>query len=105
MHSSAPEPAAQRFIERCTSGCDPAITGQQLSAGDRGQVSLEHDKMINRLAHYVFLICSQVRFSLARVKQRCLLNPPVLLGYRRQQNGTPNRDAVRIQMSIVRLRI
>ena len=26
--------------------------------------------MINRLAQYLFLICSQVRFGLARVKQR-----------------------------------
>ena len=70
MHPSAPETAAQRLIEHGISGCDPPIAGQQFPTGNCSQVPLEHDKVINRLAHYLFPLCSQVGFGLARVKQR-----------------------------------
>ena len=89
MHSPAPEPATQRFIERGAAGCDPAIAGQQLPSGNRGQVSLEHGKVINRLAHCLFLICSQVRLRLSRVKQR--LMPPHRFPFTQQKSKTAPR--------------
>jgi anti-anti-sigma factor len=50
-------------------GGDPPVRRQQPAAGNRGQIPPKHGKMINRLAHHMFLICSQVRLDLSRVKR------------------------------------
>ena len=63
MHPPARQAAAKRRIERRMPGGDPLVRGQQPSPGNRGQIPPEHGKMINRLAHHLFLICSQVRFA------------------------------------------
>ena len=69
MHPSAGEPAAQCTIENRMSGGGPLVCGQQPASGNGGQILPEHGKMINRLAQCLFLICSQLRFDRARVKQ------------------------------------
>jgi hypothetical protein len=69
MHPPARKAAAERCVERGVSGRDPFVVGQQSAPGNRGQISPEHGKMINRLAHYLFLICSQLRLGPSRVKR------------------------------------
>ena len=69
MHPPARKAAAERCVECEVSGRDPIVAGQQPYPGNRGQISPEHGKMINRLAHHLFLICSVVRLGLFRVKR------------------------------------
>jgi hypothetical protein len=68
MYPAARQAAPERSVKGLMSSADPPGRGQQPAPGNRGQIPPEHGKMINRLAHHLFLICSQVRFGLPRVK-------------------------------------
>ena len=67
MNSSARQASVKHIIKRWVTGAYP-LPGQPPATGNRSQFRLQHDKMINRLAHLLFLICSQVRFVVRRVK-------------------------------------
>jgi len=69
MHPPARQPTAQRGVERLIAGGEAHRVRQALATGNPGKLPPEHGKMINRLAHYLFLICSQVRFGPQRVKR------------------------------------
>jgi hypothetical protein len=68
VNPSARQAAAERGIDSHVSGRDPPVGGQQPATGNQSQISPQHGKMINRLAHLLFLICSQVRSAARRVK-------------------------------------
>jgi len=83
MHAPPCQPAVQSLIERGMASRNPLTGGQPFATGNRGQVSPQHGKSINRLAHHLFLICSQVRFGPTRVKRMDLR--------RKRPNGAAKR--------------
>ena len=61
MQAPAGKTPAKRRIERFMAGRNPVHLKRPVAAGAGGQLRPEHRKMVNRLEHCLFLICSQLR--------------------------------------------